>query len=277
MDENELNKSPIKWLGGKSLLADKIIDIIPKHETYIEPFFDAGQVFFKKPKSRINVINDIHSELINFFMICKEQPQELIDSFNYILTSRDYYNILREQNVTKLNEIQRAHRFYYMIRAGFGGKFGDVFGTGTKRLNGFQWNTVKPHIDVAHKRLVDTTIENLDYKKIFEIYDYEDAFFFIDPPYLGTSQEGYGDTFKFKDFKHLNKILENIKGKFLMTHNDDKIIRNFFKSFNIENIGERRSSITSSSEYMSNEEIFISNYVLEEKHIEDGQMTLNEC
>ena len=271
-----MNKSPIKWLGGKSLLADKIIGLIPKHETYIEPFFGAGQVFFRKPKSKIEVINDIHSELINFFMICKERPQELIDSFNYILTSRDYYNMLREQNVSKLNEIQRAHRFYYMIRSGFGGKFGDVFGTGTKKLNGFQWNMVKPHIDFTHKRLINVTIENLDYKKIFEIYDYEDAFFFVDPPYLGTTQEGYGGTFEHKDFKYLSKILENIKGKFLMTHNDDKVIKSFFKSFNIENIGERRSQITSSSEYITSEEIFITNYELIDKHVENGQNTLNE-
>ena len=65
----ELDKSPIKWLGGKSLLADKIVDAIPKHETYIEPFFGAGHVFFKKPKSKFEVINDIHSELTNFFIV----------------------------------------------------------------------------------------------------------------------------------------------------------------------------------------------------------------
>lgn len=277
MNDNEINKSPIKWLGGKSLLADKVIESIPKHETYVEPFFGAGQVFFKKSNSKIEVINDIHSELINFFIICKERPQELIDSFNYVLTSRDYYNILREQNVSKLNDIQRAHRFYYMIRAGFGGKFGGVFGTGKKSLNRFRWDMIKTHIDFTHERLINVIIENLDYKKIFEIYDYEDAFFFVDPPYLGTSQEGYGDTFEHKDFKYLNKILENIKGKFLMTHNDDKIIRNFFKGFNIENVGKRHSSIASSSKYIASEEIFITNYILEEKHIENGQMTLNEC
>ena len=108
MGNNEMNKSPIKWLGGKSLLANKIISVIPKHETYVEPFFGAGQVFFRKPKSKFEVINDIHGELMNFFLMCKEQRQELINSFEYILTSRDYYNMLRKQNVSKLNKIQKA-------------------------------------------------------------------------------------------------------------------------------------------------------------------------
>ena len=275
MGNNEMNKSPIKCLGGKSLLANKIISVIPKHETYVEPFFGAGQVFFRKPKSKFEVINDIHGELMNFFLMCKEQRQELINSFEYILTSRDYYNMLRKQNVSKLNKIQKAHRFYYMIRASFGGNFDSAFGTGAKHLNGFQWDMIKPHIDFTHERLINVIVESTDYKKIFEIYDYKDAFFFVDPPYLGTRQDGYGVTFEHKDFKHLNKILENIKGKFLMTHNDDKIIRNFFKNFNIENVGKRRSSIVT-REYMASEEIFITNYILEEKHIEDGQFSLNE-
>lgn len=267
--------SPIKWLGGKSLLANSIIELIPKHETYIEPFFGAGQVFFRKPESKYEVINDIHGELINFFRVCKDKSSELIESFDYILTSREYYNILLQQDINKLDEIQRAHRFYYLIRAGFGGKFEDVFGTGTKRLNGFQWKMIKPHVDSTHERLCNVTIENTDYTRIFEIYDYEEAFFFVDPPYLGTSQKGYGGTFERKDFKNLHSFLSSMQGKFIMTHNDTEYIRDKFKNFNIIDAGERRSTINSGSDYICSNEVFITNYKLEEKHMNCNQLSLD--
>ena len=40
--------SPISYVGGKSILAKKIISMIPLHKIYCEVFAGAGWVFFKK-------------------------------------------------------------------------------------------------------------------------------------------------------------------------------------------------------------------------------------
>jgi DNA adenine methylase len=39
---------PCKWHGGKSYLADRIIERMPRHLVHCEPYFGAGQVFFKR-------------------------------------------------------------------------------------------------------------------------------------------------------------------------------------------------------------------------------------
>ena len=80
--------SPFKWVGGKSRLRKAIIPLIPAHTCYIEPFAGAAWVLFGKPPSSVEVINDIDQELINFFRVVKENPEELIGSFEWELVSR---------------------------------------------------------------------------------------------------------------------------------------------------------------------------------------------
>lgn len=51
MKNNVINlKPPIPRLGGKSRLRKGIIELIPDHTCYVEPFFGAGWVYFGKKK-----------------------------------------------------------------------------------------------------------------------------------------------------------------------------------------------------------------------------------
>ena len=80
--------SPFRWVGGKSRLRRHIIPLLPPHTCYVEPFAGAAWVLFGKPPSSVEVINDIDQELINFFRVIKERPEELIASFEWDLVSR---------------------------------------------------------------------------------------------------------------------------------------------------------------------------------------------
>ncbi len=119
-------RSPIKWVGGKSKLRKTIVPMIPKHECYVEVFGGAGWVLFSKEPSRVEVLNDIDGELMNFFRVVKSHPEELIRSFDWDLTSREEFNRLLQQDPTKLSEVERAHRFYYIIMASWGGELGSA-------------------------------------------------------------------------------------------------------------------------------------------------------
>ena len=64
-------KTPISYYGGKQELAKKIINLIPSHKTYCEPFIGGAAIFFAKPVSKAEIINDINSEVVNFYEVLK--------------------------------------------------------------------------------------------------------------------------------------------------------------------------------------------------------------
>ncbi len=101
----------IKWPGGKAREIKYIEHLIPKYDRYIEPFFGGGAMFFYlKPQSAI--INDISTDLINFYTLTKEQNHEFkklllqyCSLFDCILKSCDelYDEILEFYNSIKKN------------------------------------------------------------------------------------------------------------------------------------------------------------------------------
>jgi hypothetical protein len=53
----------MKYPGSKWGSADWIISHFPEHHSYLEPFFGSGGVFFNKPRSDIETINDLDGEV----------------------------------------------------------------------------------------------------------------------------------------------------------------------------------------------------------------------
>ena len=52
-------KPILKYPGAKWKISDWIIQNLPPHESYLEPFFGSGAVFFNKKPARIETINDM--------------------------------------------------------------------------------------------------------------------------------------------------------------------------------------------------------------------------
>lgn len=67
----------LKYRGSKWRLAPWIIRQFPAHRTYIEPYFGSGAVFFTKPPSRHEIINDLSGDVINLFRMLRERGSEL--------------------------------------------------------------------------------------------------------------------------------------------------------------------------------------------------------
>jgi DNA adenine methylase len=65
-------------------------------------------------------------------------------------------------------------------------------------------------------RLRRAHIECYDALKIIKSRDIEDAFFYLDPPYVGSDQ-GHYDGYTQEDFDMLLSTLEGLKGKFLLS------------------------------------------------------------
>ncbi len=84
----------IKWPGGKSREYKNIEDIIPADlNTYIEPFFGGGGIYFNlEPKKAI--INDINESLMAFYQFLKEENSQFKESLTQIVKDWDNLSII---------------------------------------------------------------------------------------------------------------------------------------------------------------------------------------
>ena len=182
--------SPLRWAGGKSRLRKQIIPLFPRHRCYVEPFCGGAWVLFGKAPSPVEIINDIDGDLINFFVIVKERPEELIRAFDLELVGRGRYRQLADTLPETLDPVARAHRFYYLMMAGWGGesaypRFQTSVsdGGGGNRLLGAM-RTLRRRIEPVHRRLQSVIVEQLEWQECLLRYDRpEGVFMYIDPPY----------------------------------------------------------------------------------------------
>ena len=270
--QGRMLNSPFKWVGGKSRLRKFIIPMIPPHTCYVEPFAGAAWVLFGKPKSDVEIINDIDEELITFFRVVKEQPEELIASFEWELVSRAEFNRLANLDPQTFTDVQRAHRFYYLIMAGWGGearypRFQTSIrdgGHGNRLVGALK--TLRERITPIHRRLQTVLIENLDWRDCVEKYDSPTSVMYLDPPYLGN-----GANYKFNmrsgdDHRTIAEQLGRAQGLWILSSYDTTEIRELFDGYEITPIQSSSGMRTSKSERQAgrhrtiNQEILITNF-----------------
>ncbi len=224
---------PLPYIGGKNRLAKKIIALIPEHTTYVEAFAGGAQVFFHKTPSRVEVLNDLDFDIVNFFRVCQWHYEELVRYLKYCLMSRKWYELFEATNPASLTDIQRASRFFYLQKNSFGGLI---------VKQNYHYTVVHPPnynpkripeiLQNAHERLRGVQIESLPYEKILEKYDRPSTLFYLDPPYWGRKL--YRFNFSEEDFVALEKKLHELRGKFILSLNDCPEVRRLFSSFHIQ-------------------------------------------
>jgi len=250
----------LAYLGGKSRLAARIIQRIPEHRCYCEVFAGAAWVLFRKEESDVEIINDINSELVTLYRIIKLHLDEFIRYFRWILTARDEFERFKKESPETLTDVQRAVRFYYLLKMGFASKIPHPsFGLSLTKQPGLNLLRIEEELSAVHLRLARVYIENLSFKRMIERADRPNTFFYVDPPYYG-SEDSYGKGyFQRDDFKVLEEILRRIQGKFLLSINDVPEIRHIFDGYHVEEV---RTSYTVSGGHRSKKvtELLISNY-----------------
>lgn len=233
-------KSPLGYLGGKSRLAKRIVERIPSHNTYVEPFCGGAWVYFTKKPSTVEILNDRDGELVRFWSVVRHHLPEFLRCLDFSLVSRAEFERESRQDPEGLTDIQRAVRYYRLQRMGFGGKTTNrTFGTSITRPNSLNIPAAWERLKEVHNRLARTTIENLDACDCIKRYDSPETFFYIDPPYWEA--DFYAVSFKGDDFKRLADTLRSINGKFILSLNDTPEVREIFGDFTIEAIETKYS------------------------------------
>lgn len=179
-------KAILKYPGAKWRIADWIISHFPDHKVYLEPFFGSGAVFFKKNPSYIETINDIDSNIVNLFWVCREHSEELAKRIGLTPFSRDEFINCYEKSDDPIEQARRT-----LVR------FHQSFGTGNSSARSWRnvqtyggprcatmWNDLPDIIGACCARLKEAQIENTDAIELIKRYDDAKALIYCDPPYL---------------------------------------------------------------------------------------------
>lgn len=222
----------VPWIGGKRRLAKHLLPLFPDHSCYVEPFCGAAALFFMKEPVESEVLNDINGDLVSLYQVVKHHLEEFIRQFKYSLSSRQIYNWLNDTPVEPLTDIQRAARFYYLQKLGFGGKVdGRTFGTATTSPPRLNLLRIEEDLSAAHLRLSRTYIEHLEWSECIRRYDRPHTLFYCDPPYWGT--EGYGVGFTLDQYDRMAELARTIKGRMIISVNDIPEMHRAFEGLNI--------------------------------------------
>jgi len=242
LNENENKKKNIslkpivKWSGGKTDEISKFIKYIPNDiDIYLEPFVGGGAVFFHlNPKK--SVINDVHKELVDLYTSIKNGDSQEIYNFmsNNKNTDENYY-VVRDKFIIN-TVLDNAKRFYYlrktcfrgMLRYNNKGKFNIPFG----RYKTYNFEEIKNK--EYEKILQNTEIFNHSFEYIFENYNNDKNFMFLDPPYDSEFTDYGYCSFGKEEQKKLAEYFKITKIRCLMIIGKTKFIEELYKDYIVE-------------------------------------------
>lgn len=213
-------KTPISYYGGKQTMLKHILPLIPSHKVYTESFCGGAAVLFAKKPVQSEIINDLNMDLTTFYWMAKVCYQELKIEVNKTLHSRDMHvhaaHILNYPQF--FTQAQRAWAVWALCKMSFAsmmdGSFGyDFEGGMPKKLS----NAKDEFTEHLCTRLEHVTIENRNALEVITCYDGPETFHFVDPPYINSDCGHYEGCFNEQNMKELLMLLENVKGKFMLT------------------------------------------------------------
>ena len=233
-----------KWSGGKRDEIKQFKELYPTNfKRYIEPFAGGAAVYFDLEFQGENVINDIHPDLVNFYrQISQGHSQEIYDLVSsWGISEMDYYFVRGGGKklpkgapvFTPISDIDRAAQFIYlrktcfrgMIRYNSDGKFNIPWG---KYKSANFDELINPRYTSLLER---TTIFQSDYNQLFDDYNQQDNFFFIDQPYDSAFNDYGGDNFTRENQIQLFERFSTTKSKCMMVVGGSEFIRNLYQDY----------------------------------------------
>ncbi|MDR0582880.1 MAG: DNA adenine methylase [Treponema sp.] len=224
-------KTPLSYYGGKQTLAKIILGLIPPHRLYCEPFLGGAAIFFAKEPSKVEIINDTNGELVNFYEVLQRDFTALEKEVVISLHSRSRHRQARVvyENPDMFDRVRRAWAIWLLANSSYGCMLDSGFGYDRTGGTSKKMATKRAGFSIDYAvRLQRVQIECCDALKIIRSRDCQDAFFYLDPPYVGSDQ-GHYDGYTQEDFDALLGLLEGIQGKFLLSSFRNKSLTNYTK------------------------------------------------
>ena len=228
-------RKPIKWPGGKGRVVGRLLLLMPYHKVYVEPFGGSAALLFNKPRSAIEVYNDIDGELVNLFRVIKDEDRfnEFRRRVELTLYSRAEQREAQEAR-GRGGKVDRAVNMYVAIMQGISGSGERGLGVGKTELRDGMNAATHAYLRCVamlpevYERLRGVTVEAGGYREVIERYDGGRTFFYIDPPYvMDKRKEGleYKHEFSKREHEGLLATLRQVEGKVLISGYDNELYR----------------------------------------------------
>lgn len=204
----------LNYPGAKWGMAAQIVSLMPPHRSYLEPFFGSGAVLFNKPPSAIETVNDIDGDIVNFFRVLRERPDDLAEAISLTPYAREVFDDAHANRGT--DDFDRAYRFAIRHKMAHGFK--------TYQKTGFKidvyarersycvggWNRLPSDLLDAAVRLKSVQIENRPALDLIRRFNHDNVLIYADPPYLLETRSGEQYRHEMTEQDHLD-LLEALK------------------------------------------------------------------
>lgn len=237
----------LRWHGSKRALAPKVVALFPRgyeRMLYCEPFCGSAAVFWSKRPSRVEVLNDLNEELMNFLATVKLHPRELARALRFVPNSRGMFAQLLDTTMG-FSSVWRAARFCLLSHTSYGG-LREHWAPEARNLSEKGGLPKRNHLNRLQRRLFRwaarlsrATPKCAPWQEVVEKYDSPGTLFYFDPPYLGTrSYVGFSLgsgalnlEFAERDWRELRRRLGSLKGKFILSAEGTARMKLLFRGF----------------------------------------------
>ena len=218
------------WYGGKFSHLDWLLPLLPEATHYCEPFGGSAAVLLNRNPSPVETYNDIYGEVVTFFRILREQPNELIRAIGLTPFSRQELEIAAKDSNLPISDLETARRFFVcarQVRTGLAqtasaGRWAHCLLTSRAGMAGAvsRWLGSVEDLPEIAQRLLRVQIEHAPAIEVIERFDSPETLFYCDPPYPHDSRsdiKAYAHEMNDEDHKKLAKVLNHVQGKIALS------------------------------------------------------------
>jgi DNA adenine methylase len=200
--------APFAYFGGKTRLADRIIQMLPAHDHYVEPYAGSLAVLLAKPRSKMETVNDLDGHLMTFWRVLRDQPDELTRVMALTPHSRAEFAGCSDL-AGDLSDLERARRVWVLLAQGRAGTlrntgwryYADPAGSSIG-MPGYLAGYVA-RVFPAAERLSGVSLECRPALEVIDKYGaHANALLYADPPYVGSTRSANYRYEMTKDSQH---------------------------------------------------------------------------
>ena len=180
---------PFRYYGGKTTMAPAIAELLPEHEHYVEPFAGSLAVLLAKRPSRQETVNDLDRDLVTFWRVLRDHPEEF--QRRAALTPHSREELATAADLEVPDNLERARRVWVRLTQSrshsmkqTGWKYVRTSGYGARDLD-----TFVSRMGPIAERLRRVSLESRDALAVIRDYGSESSVcLYVDPPYLGSTR-----------------------------------------------------------------------------------------